>query len=98
MRRRTLLWPAGVALVVGALLLTDRLLWQKGEASCAVGRGSDGTGGGSAFFGGKSLQSRLRGLHSALARRNRGSEEVPSGTLPLAARRTPAGSERLADV
>jgi hypothetical protein len=30
MRRRALLWLAGVALVVGALLLTDRLLWQPG--------------------------------------------------------------------
>src|SRR5262249_35520607 len=30
MRRRVLLWLAGVALVVGALLLTDRLLWQPG--------------------------------------------------------------------
>jgi hypothetical protein len=30
MRRRALLWFAGLALVVGALLLTDRLLWQPG--------------------------------------------------------------------
>src|SRR6516162_323267 len=30
MRRRPLLWLAGLALVVGALLLTDRLLWQPG--------------------------------------------------------------------
>ena len=28
--RRALLWPAWVALVVGALPLTDRLLWQPG--------------------------------------------------------------------
>jgi hypothetical protein len=30
MRRRPLLWLAGLALVVGALLLTDRLLWAPG--------------------------------------------------------------------
>jgi hypothetical protein len=30
MRRRALLGLAGVALVVGALLLTDRLLWEPG--------------------------------------------------------------------
>jgi hypothetical protein len=30
MSRRALLWPAGLALVVGALLLTDRLLWRPG--------------------------------------------------------------------
>ena len=30
MRRRALLWLVGLALVVGALLLTDRLLWQPG--------------------------------------------------------------------
>jgi hypothetical protein len=30
MRKRALLWLAGVALVVGALLLTDRLLWAPG--------------------------------------------------------------------
>jgi hypothetical protein len=30
MRRRALLWLAGLALVVGALFLTDRLLWQPG--------------------------------------------------------------------
>jgi hypothetical protein len=30
MRRRADLWLAGVALVVGALLLTDRLLWEPG--------------------------------------------------------------------
>jgi hypothetical protein len=30
MRRRALLWLAGLALVVGALLLTDRLLWTPG--------------------------------------------------------------------
>jgi hypothetical protein len=30
MPRRALLWLAGVALVVGALLLTDRQLWEPG--------------------------------------------------------------------
>jgi hypothetical protein len=30
MRRHALLWVCGVALVVGALLLTDALLWQPG--------------------------------------------------------------------
>src|SRR5262245_52921120 len=30
MRRRAYLWLAGLALVVGALFLTDRLLWQPG--------------------------------------------------------------------
>jgi hypothetical protein len=30
MRRRALLWLAGLALVALALLLTDRLLWQPG--------------------------------------------------------------------
>jgi hypothetical protein len=30
MRRRALLWLAGLALVVGALFLTDWLLWQPG--------------------------------------------------------------------
>jgi hypothetical protein len=30
MRRRALLWLAGLALVAGALLLTDRLLWRPG--------------------------------------------------------------------
>jgi hypothetical protein len=30
MRRRALLWLAGLALVVGALLLTDALLWRPG--------------------------------------------------------------------
>jgi hypothetical protein len=30
MRRRALLWLAGLALVVGALFLTDRLLWRPG--------------------------------------------------------------------
>ena len=30
MRKRVFLWLAGFALVVGALLLTDRLLWQPG--------------------------------------------------------------------
>ena len=30
MRRRALLWLAGLALVVGALLLTDWLLWRPG--------------------------------------------------------------------
>ena len=30
MRRRAYLWLAGLALVVGALLLTDRLLWAPG--------------------------------------------------------------------
>jgi hypothetical protein len=30
MRRRALLWLAGLALVVGVLLLTDRLLWRPG--------------------------------------------------------------------
>jgi hypothetical protein len=30
MRKRALLWLAGLALAVGALLLTDRLLWQPG--------------------------------------------------------------------
>ena len=30
MRRRALLWLAGVTLVAGALLLTDGLLWQPG--------------------------------------------------------------------
>ena len=30
MRKRAYLWLAGLALVVGALLLTDRLLWQPG--------------------------------------------------------------------
>jgi hypothetical protein len=30
MRRRAYLWAAGVALVVSALLLTDRLLWAPG--------------------------------------------------------------------
>jgi len=30
MRKRACLWLAGVALVGGALLLTDRLLWQPG--------------------------------------------------------------------
>jgi hypothetical protein len=30
MRRHALLWLAGVALVVGALLLTDALLWRPG--------------------------------------------------------------------
>ena len=30
MSRRALLWPAGLALIVGALLITDRLLWQPG--------------------------------------------------------------------
>jgi hypothetical protein len=30
MRRRACWWLAGLALVVGALFLTDRLLWQPG--------------------------------------------------------------------
>jgi hypothetical protein len=30
MSRRALLWPTGLALVVGALFLTDWLLWQPG--------------------------------------------------------------------
>jgi hypothetical protein len=30
MSRRALLWLVGLALVVGALLLTDQLLWQPG--------------------------------------------------------------------
>ena len=30
MSRRALLWLAGLALVVAALLLTDRLLWRPG--------------------------------------------------------------------
>src|SRR5262245_36031446 len=38
----------------------------KGEASCAVGRGSDGTGGGNIFWG-KPLQPYLRGLESTVS-------------------------------
>jgi hypothetical protein len=30
MRKRVCLWLAGLALIVGALVLTDRLLWQPG--------------------------------------------------------------------
>src|SRR5262245_21451380 len=36
MRRRALLWLAGLALVVGALFLTDRLLWQPGLTEANV--------------------------------------------------------------
>jgi hypothetical protein len=35
---RALLWLAGLALVVGALLLTDRLLWQPGLTADNVRR------------------------------------------------------------
>ena len=38
MRRRTLLWLSGLALVTGALLLTDRLLWTPGLAEDNVRR------------------------------------------------------------
>jgi hypothetical protein len=38
MRRRALLWFAGVALIVGALLLTNRLLWQPGLTEANVRR------------------------------------------------------------
>jgi hypothetical protein len=38
MRKRVCLWLSGVALVVGALFLTDRLLWQPGltQDNCAA--------------------------------------------------------------
>jgi hypothetical protein len=38
MRRRALLWFAGVALVVGALLLTDWLIWRPGLTAGNVRR------------------------------------------------------------
>jgi hypothetical protein len=38
MRRRALLWLAGLALVVSALLLTDRLLWHPGLTEANVRR------------------------------------------------------------
>ena len=38
MRRRALLWLAGVALVVGALFLTNRLLWAPGLTEDSVCR------------------------------------------------------------
>jgi hypothetical protein len=38
MSRRALLWLAGLALVVGALLLTGRLLWQPGLTEDNVSR------------------------------------------------------------
>ena len=43
MRRRAILWLAGVALIVGALLLTDRLLWQPGLTEDNVRRLRPGT-------------------------------------------------------
>jgi hypothetical protein len=52
MRRRALLWLAGVALVVGALLLTDALLWRPGlsggtagdrQGTAAEGHGAGGS-------------------------------------------------------
>jgi hypothetical protein len=36
MRRRACWWLAGVALVVGAMLLTDRLLWEPGMTLAEV--------------------------------------------------------------
>jgi hypothetical protein len=38
MPRRALLWLCGLALVVGALLLTDRLLWKPGMTAANVRR------------------------------------------------------------
>ena len=38
MRKRACWWLAGLALVVGALLLTDRLLWQPGLTEDNVSR------------------------------------------------------------
>src|SRR5262249_6453326 len=38
MPRRALLWLAGLALIAGALLLTDRLLWQPGLTEDSVRR------------------------------------------------------------